>query len=67
MTAARVSLPHEVTVPPQHRVRADEQPQPVQELAWQRRQQSDEERTVLRCERHFVPAEVSLKDGDLVA
>ena len=59
--------PYEITVPAQHCVRADEQPQPTQELPRQRHQQSSEERAVFRSERHLLPTELSFKDGDLVA
>jgi hypothetical protein len=62
-----VALPHEITVPSKHRVRAHEQSQPAQELPRQRHQQSSNERAVLGSERRSVPAELSFKDGDLVA
>ncbi|MEY9847985.1 hypothetical protein ABH940_005085 [Streptacidiphilus sp. BW17] len=42
-----------------HRLRLLVRPETVQ--------QSGEEHTVLRCERHLASAELSIKDGDLVA
>ncbi len=53
-------------MPAQHRVRADKQTKPTQELPRHRNQQSSKERTILRRERHPVPTELSFKDGDLV-
>jgi hypothetical protein len=58
---------HEITVPTQHRIRADEQPQPTQQLPRQRHQQSSEKRPVRGVELHPVPTGLSFKDGDLVA
>ncbi|GAA3553267.1 hypothetical protein GCM10022419_037080 [Nonomuraea rosea] len=58
---------HWVAVPAQDSVRPDEKPQPAQDLARQRGQESSKEGPVLGRESHFgVSAELAFKDGDLV-
>ncbi|MFC4061880.1 hypothetical protein ACFOWE_26560 [Planomonospora corallina] len=59
---------HQIAVPAQDGVRADEEPHPAQDLAGQRRQQGGEEGTVLRGESHpGVGTELPFENGDLVA
>ncbi|GAA2695356.1 hypothetical protein GCM10010412_088090 [Nonomuraea recticatena] len=58
---------HQITVPPNDGIRPDEKPQPAQDVARQRRQESGEEGPVLGSEPHpGVGAELSFQDGDLV-
>ncbi|MEV4082407.1 hypothetical protein ACGFJC_53495 [Nonomuraea fuscirosea] len=58
---------HQVAVPAQDGVRPDEEPQPAQDLARQRRQERGKEGSVLGRESHSgVGAELAFKDGDLV-
>ncbi|GAA1913282.1 hypothetical protein [Streptantibioticus ferralitis] len=64
-----MALFDQVAVPSQHGVGLDQQPEPAQDLARQRQrhQQSGEEGPVFRGELHPVPAELPLRDRDLVA
>ena len=54
-------------MPAQNSVWLDEQPQSAQRLAGQRGQQRGEDGPVLGSELHLVRAELSFKNGDLVA
>jgi hypothetical protein len=58
---------YELAVPAQNGVWLDEQPQPAQRPAGQRGQQRGEGGPVLGCELRLVRAELSFKDGDLMA
>jgi hypothetical protein len=62
-----VTLLDQVAVPSQHGVGLDQQPEPAQNLARQRHQQSGEEGPVFRDELRPVRAELPFKDRDLVA
>ncbi|GAA3610454.1 hypothetical protein GCM10022419_114320 [Nonomuraea rosea] len=54
-------------MPAQDGVRPDEEPQPAQDLAGQRRQERGKEGPVLGRESHSgISAELAFKDGDLV-
>ncbi|RAS58956.1 hypothetical protein C8D87_1169 [Lentzea atacamensis] len=53
-------------MPPQHRVRADQQSESAQSCAGQRRQERGEERPVLRSELWASVAELALQGGELV-
>ncbi len=59
---------HQIAMPAQDGVRADEEPHPTQDLAGQRRQQGGEEGTVLGGESHSgAGAEPAFENGDLAA
>ncbi|MGW5664640.1 hypothetical protein ACWEWG_31955 [Streptomyces sp. NPDC003758] len=62
-----MALLDQVAVPSQHGVGLDQQPEPTQNLARQRHQQSGEEGSVFRGELHPVLPEPSLEDHGLVA
>ncbi|MET8004216.1 hypothetical protein [Nonomuraea glycinis] len=63
-----MTLLEQVAVPAQDGVRADEKPQPAQDLAGQRRQECSEEGSILEGESHpGVGAELPFKNGDLMA
>jgi hypothetical protein len=62
-----VPLPHQIAVPAQDGVRADEKPQSAKDLARQRCQEGCQEDAVLGGESHLrIGAELSLQDHDLV-
>ncbi|MCT9929958.1 hypothetical protein N5079_06955 [Planotetraspora sp. A-T 1434] len=62
-----MTLFHQIAVPAQDGVRTDEEPQPAQDPAGQRRQKGGEKGPVFRGESHpRVGAELPLKDADLV-
>ncbi|NYF41485.1 hypothetical protein [Streptosporangium sandarakinum] len=59
---------HQVTVPAQDGVRANEEPQPTQDLAGRRRQQGGEESTVLGSESHpRAGTQPPFENGELMA
>jgi hypothetical protein len=64
---AGVAVIHQVAMPPQHRVRADQEPEPAQRRAGQRHEERCEERPVLGPESWALAAELPLQDGELVA
>ncbi len=58
---------HQIAVPPQDGIRADEKPQPAQDLAGQQCQESGEKGPVLRSEPHpGIGSELPFKNGNLV-
>ena len=63
---AGVALLHQIALPSQRGVRADQQSQPAQDLARQRGKERGEEGAVLRTELDLVCTEQPFKDGDLV-
>jgi hypothetical protein len=58
---------HQVAMPPQHGVGADQEPESTQSRARHRHQQRGEQRPVLRPQPWALITELSLQDGDLVA
>jgi hypothetical protein len=56
----------QVAVPTHHRVRTDQQPEPAHSPPRQRRQQSGEERPLVRPEPHTPATELSLRDSELM-
>ncbi|MCT9929920.1 hypothetical protein N5079_06765 [Planotetraspora sp. A-T 1434] len=62
-----MTLFHQIAVPAQDGFRTDEEPQPAQDPAGQRRQECGEKGPVFRGESHSgVGAESPFKDADLV-
>jgi hypothetical protein len=61
-----VAACQQVSVPAQHRVRPDQQPEPAEHVAWESVQQSGQERPVGGGEPQPVRAQLPLQDGDLV-
>ncbi|WP_214108284.1 hypothetical protein [Acrocarpospora catenulata] len=58
---------HQIAVPPHDGIRPDEEPQPAQDVAGQRRQESGEERSILQSEPHpSADAELPFENSDLV-
>jgi hypothetical protein len=57
---------HQVAVPPQHRVRADQQPKPAQRRAGQRHEQCRQKYPIFGPELHALASELPLHDGELV-
>ncbi|GAB1824318.1 hypothetical protein [Herbidospora sp. RD11066] len=58
---------HQIAMPPHDSIRPDEEPQPVQNIAGKRRQESGEERSILRSEPHpSTDAELPFEIGELV-
>jgi len=62
-----VAVFDQVAMPPQHGVRADQEPEPAQPRAGQRHEERCEERPVLAPELRALAAELPLQDGELVA
>jgi hypothetical protein len=58
---------HQVAMPPQHRVWADQQPEPAQRRAGQRRKQGRKQRPVLELKSWPLIAKLSLQDRELMA
>jgi hypothetical protein len=56
-----------VAMPPQHRVRADQQPDPAQRRAGQGDEQGCEQHPVLRPQLWALIAELPVQDRELVA
>ena len=54
-------------MPPQHRVWADQEPEPTQHCTRQRHQQHGEEHPVLGPKSRALVTELSLQDGQLMA
>ncbi|SES41465.1 hypothetical protein SAMN04488000_1283 [Lentzea albida] len=62
-----VATLHQVTMPSQHRIQADQQSESAQSGRSQRRQERGKERPVRRSELRASVAELALQDGGLVA
>jgi hypothetical protein len=62
-----VTVFDQVAMPPQHGVRADQQPQPAQRRAGHRDQQCRQERSVLGSKSRALTTKLALQDAQLVA
>ncbi|WP_143116495.1 hypothetical protein [Lentzea xinjiangensis] len=58
---------HQVAVPPQHRIRADQQPEPTQRRTGEGHEQGCEQRPVLRLQPCTLISELPAQDCELMA